>query len=373
MDVIETLAVALGFATLAGLNLYMTVFITGLAIKYDMISVIAKYPELQVLGEPAIIIASGIFFAFEFFSDKIPWVDSLWDSVHTLIRPIGGGLLALHTLGPTEPAFEVIIALLAGGTSLVSHSFKAGTRLAINTSPEPFSNIAASVGGDVAVLGGIALMWSNPILFGVICLAFLCVSLYLAPKMFRRSKAFLWLVWNKIASGFTRKDHLRLYSQLTSDQDLTLSDGIGGEKPDVRWAANVLVGKTKGFRGIASQGFGSIISLENGDDNTLHFIGRRLFRDYHVPISLENMEIIQEPRFLSEDLVIFNRSTKEKLVFRLHAGHRVLAERVVEGVLGVQGGEISPEMAEISDSEKKVKKTAETSNKNSEATVLESE
>ena len=132
MEVLETLAVALGFATLAGLNLYLVVLVTGLAINQGWVDVSANYPDLMVLGDPLVVTAAGIFFCLEFFSDKIPWVDSLWDSVHTLIRPVGGGLLAIHTLGPVDPGFEVVIAMLAGGATLVAHGFKSGTRLAIN-------------------------------------------------------------------------------------------------------------------------------------------------------------------------------------------------------------------------------------------------
>ncbi|MCB1093026.1 MAG: DUF4126 domain-containing protein, partial [Verrucomicrobiae bacterium] len=144
MDILNQLAVALGFATLAGLNLYLTVLVTGLAIRMDWIQLSSQYDQLSVLGSDAVLIAAGIFFALEFFSDKIPWVDSLWDGVHTLIRPVGGGLLAIQTLGTSDPAFDVIIGLLAGGTTLVSHGFKAGTRLVVNASPEPVSNIVVS-------------------------------------------------------------------------------------------------------------------------------------------------------------------------------------------------------------------------------------
>ena len=135
MEVLETLCVALGFATLAGLNLYLVVLVTGLAINQGWVDVSSTYPDLMVLGDPLVITAAGIFFCMEFFADKIPWVDSLWDSVHTLIRPVGGGLLAIHTLGPTDPGFDVVVAMLAGGTALVAHGFKSGTRLALNTSP----------------------------------------------------------------------------------------------------------------------------------------------------------------------------------------------------------------------------------------------
>jgi len=107
MEILETLAVALGFATLAGINLYLVVFVTGLAINQGWIDVSATYPELLVLGDPAILAASGIFFCFEFFFDKVPLVDSLWDSVHTLIRPVGGALLAICTLGSTGAGFRI--------------------------------------------------------------------------------------------------------------------------------------------------------------------------------------------------------------------------------------------------------------------------
>src|SRR5690606_36446179 len=106
MEVLETLAVALGFATLAGLNLYLVVLVSGLAIQQGWVDVSTTYPDLMVLGDPLVVTPAGIFFCLEFFSDKIPWVDSLWDTVHTLIRPVRGGLLALQTLGPTDPGFE---------------------------------------------------------------------------------------------------------------------------------------------------------------------------------------------------------------------------------------------------------------------------
>ncbi|NNE90097.1 MAG: DUF4126 domain-containing protein [Verrucomicrobiales bacterium] len=368
MDVLETLAVALGFATLAGLNLYMTVFVTGLAINMNWVDVSTKYPELQVLGEPAVLVASGIFFCLEFFSDKIPWVDSLWDTIHTLIRPVGGGLLAIHTLGPTEPAFDVIIALLAGGTTLVSHSFKAGTRLAINASPEPFSNVAASVGGDVAVLGGIALMWTNPILFAIVCIAFLSFSIYMGPKLFRRIKGFAHLLWHRFLAVFFRKDDLRLYSQLTADEDLLLSDVLGGEKPDVQWTARVLVGKSKKFKPLTTNTFGSIVAVE-GEDLKLHFVGRRMFRDYHACIPLDSMDVVVEPKFLGDLVVLFDRTNKRKIALRLHAGHRGLGEKIAEGILELQGGDLSVDVPEEPAHEEKSEKKSNISKKDSEASV----
>src|SRR5262249_40443957 len=148
VEKLNLLAVALGLAALAGINLYLTIFATGLAIHFHWITLALAYQSLEVLGHPAVITVAGILYFLEFFADKVPWVDSAWDTVHTVIRPIGGALLAIQVLGHPSPAYTVIVALLAGGTSLAAHTAKAATRLASNASPEPFSNIGLSLGED---------------------------------------------------------------------------------------------------------------------------------------------------------------------------------------------------------------------------------
>lgn len=340
MEVLETLCVALGFATLAGLNLYLVVFVTGLAINQGWVDVSATYPDLLVLGDPAVVTAAGIFFCLEFFSDKIPWVDSLWDTVHTLVRPVGGALLAIHTLGPTEPAFEVIVALLAGGTTLVAHSFKSGTRLALNASPEPVSNIVASVLEDVAVFGGLVLMSVNPILAGIFCALFLGMSIYLTPKLFRRIKAFFWLVGHKCFSLVTRPDEEKLlYAGLSSSEDQKLGAVLGGRRADPEWSARVLVGRAKRFNGFTNMTFGRLVS-EAAHPGTLHFVGRRMWRHYHTELSLDGLEITQEPRFFSEDIVLYDLEGTRKLVLRLPSGHRAMANRVVESLISSRDHEL---------------------------------
>lgn len=163
MEILSTLGIALGFATLAGVNLYLTTFLASLAVRFNWVDLADKYESLSVLESPLIIGISGAMFAVEFFADKIPWVDSSWDAVHTFIRPIGGALLALAALGEMDPALTVVAGLLSGGTSLLTHATKAGGRLLINMSPEPVSNIVASVGEDGLVLGGLGLMAFAPI------------------------------------------------------------------------------------------------------------------------------------------------------------------------------------------------------------------
>src|ERR1700693_3701123 len=198
MSRLHLLGVALGLACLAGIDLYLTVFATGLAIHFHWITLGPAYQSLEALGHPAVIIIAGILYFLEFFADKIPWIDSAWDIVHTVIRAIGGALLAIQVIGHPSPAFTVIVALLAGGTSLITHTAKAATRLASNTSPEPFSNIALSFGEDVAVLGGLALIHYNPALaLSVFALA-IAAFLYFAPKVLRATKAKIWLALKKL-------------------------------------------------------------------------------------------------------------------------------------------------------------------------------
>jgi hypothetical protein len=145
-------------------------------------------PELQVLTHPAVIVIACIMYVIEFFADKVPYVDSGWDVVHTFIRVPAGAILAARSLGDMNPALE-FAALLAGGTvALAAHGTKATLRLAINTSPEPFSNWAASFTEDVAVLGSIWLVFNHPILMLILVVSFVALVLWLVPKLFRLAK-----------------------------------------------------------------------------------------------------------------------------------------------------------------------------------------
>ena len=205
MDVLQKLGAALGFATLAGLNLYLTVFATGLAIHYHWIDLSATYPDLQVLGHPVVLVVAGVLFAVEFFADKVPWLDSAWDGLHTLIRPAGGAFLALQTLGPQhEPVVNVVIALLAGGVTLTTHGAKAGTRLLVNGSPEPFSNVAVSLGEDAArsraASGLMAYSYRHaPYLSLGVFATVVVVLLYVTPRIFRFARIRIWLLWKKLS------------------------------------------------------------------------------------------------------------------------------------------------------------------------------
>ena len=150
MEWLAALGRTMGFSLAAGVNLYATVAIIGLAARYGWV---ALPEQFKIFDNPWIIGAAGVLYAVEFVADKIPWVDSLWDSVHTIIRPIGGAVVAVATLGDQSPAMQGAIALLGGMVAAGSHVTKAGTRVAANTSPEPFSNWILSFLGDGFVIG----------------------------------------------------------------------------------------------------------------------------------------------------------------------------------------------------------------------------
>ena len=185
MATIEALSLAMGTAWTSGINLYATVAALGIAGRSEMIHL---PPELQVLTHPAVIAIACIMYVIEFFADKVPYVDSGWDVLHTFIRVPAGAILAAKSLGDMNPALE-LAALLAGGTvALAAHGTKATVRLAINTSPEPFTNWAASFTEDLAVLGGIWMVFNHPILMLILVASFIALVVWLVPKLFRLAK-----------------------------------------------------------------------------------------------------------------------------------------------------------------------------------------
>src|SRR5262245_52149509 len=140
----------MGFSFAAGINLYATVAILGLASRFDWV---ALPPQFKVFDNDIVIGVALVLYLVEFVADKIPWVDSAWDALHTVIRPLGGALIAVTTMGETSPTAQGLVALLGGSLAAGTHLSKAGTRAIANASPEPFSNWALSLGEDALVVG----------------------------------------------------------------------------------------------------------------------------------------------------------------------------------------------------------------------------
>jgi len=150
MDLVTALGRIVPFAFASGVNLYATIAVVGLCSRFHLISLPDQF---RAFDNPVIIAAAIAMYLIEFVADKIPWFDTVWDAVHTVIRPIGGALVAVSALGDASPAMQTAAALFGGSVAMTSHLTKAGTRAAANTSPEPFSNWMLSLLEDVFVVG----------------------------------------------------------------------------------------------------------------------------------------------------------------------------------------------------------------------------
>ncbi len=196
MDLV-TLGRTLGFSFSAGINLYATVALMGLAARYDWV---ALPPQFEAFDNDFVIGAALVMYAIEFAADKIPWVDTLWDGVHTLIRPLGGALIAVAALGDASPAVQGLVALLGGTVAAGSHFAKAGSRTVVNASPEPFSNTIVSLFEDVFVLALGFLTLALPLIaLGVTVVLFILIIVFAARllKVIRRR----WRPRHPVPSG----------------------------------------------------------------------------------------------------------------------------------------------------------------------------
>ncbi len=188
LGIVEILGIAGSVSLLSGWRLYLTVLATGLAMFYNVLPLPEHLQSLQVLANPWVMGIAGLAAFMEFFADKVPWLDSVWDTVHTFIRPVGGALLTLAVIDPGDPATQAIAFILGGGASLLAHGGKASARAVANTSPEPVSNIALSVTEDVATTGLLYLAYTNPIAAGVVALVLLVLAVTLMVVAWRLLK-----------------------------------------------------------------------------------------------------------------------------------------------------------------------------------------
>jgi Domain of unknown function (DUF4126) len=328
MHILEQLGVALGLATLAGVNLYLTVLITGLALRFDLLNLAAQYQQLEVLGHPVVLIVAGVLFCLEFFADKVPWVDSMWDSVHTFIRPVGGVLLGLTALGDMPVYVQVVAALVAGGAALTTHGAKAGTRLLINHSPEPVTNITMSVTEDVAVVGGTALTLLNPVLGLVVFASILLILWMLFPRIWRGIRATTWLMWNKLKMPGKRQpitEPVNLKCVVSEDLRNLLKSQAGVEESEVVATVRCLSGKSRAVRGLSPNLEGLLILTTRNDK--VYFAASKGLSDRVFRLPLGGSTVRVESKFLSENLLL-DMGGGGRAVLRFPRGQSALAETV---------------------------------------------
>jgi len=200
---IETLTLMLGAGWASGINLYATLFMLGLGGTTGMVDL---PPDLQILSNPIVMGAAGLMYAVEFFTDKVPGIDTAWDTLHTFIRIPAGALLASGAIGnDAGMAMELAALILGGGLATGSHAAKAGSRILINTSPEPFSNWTASVTEDVTTFGGLWLALNHPFVFLGLLALFLLLLIWLLPKIWHGIKIVFVRIGRLFGGGKTEE------------------------------------------------------------------------------------------------------------------------------------------------------------------------
>ena len=320
MDIIEMLGVALGLATLAGINLYLTVFVAGLSVHLKWVVLPENLQQLGALADPWVIGVSAVLYVLEFFADKVPWIDSLNDSVHTVIRPVGGALLAVLALGEADPAAKVVAALLAGGVALTSHTAKAGARLLANTSPEPVSNIGLSLGEDVIVLGGLGLLAFNPVIAGILAIILLGIVWAILPRILRSIRGTSWLAWRKLNNPANQAQPQA--QPLPSRCERAIRRAHASEAP-IKSAVFCLSG---GGPRLAKNHSGWLVTFE-GEPSSAFFVAPRLLDTLVVEIPTDDITVERKSKFLSEVLVL---SGKEPHSFQFERGHSAHADRLAQ-------------------------------------------
>ncbi|MCX7140652.1 MAG: DUF4126 domain-containing protein [Proteobacteria bacterium] len=197
MDMLQSAALAAGLAWGSGIRLYAVLFLAGLMARLGYVEL---PPDLSLLTHPAVLGASGFMLLVEFFADKVPGFDTLWDTVHTFIRIPAGALLAALALADRDPALILAAAILGGTLASAAHLAKAGSRALINTSPEPFSNWAASFSEEALLLAGLWAAFAHPAVFLAGLALFLVAALWLLPKIWRG----LGVLWRRLQAALSR-------------------------------------------------------------------------------------------------------------------------------------------------------------------------
>lgn len=196
---VELVGLAASLSLLAGWRLYAVLLGTGLAMRFGFIDLPQHLEALDALASWWVIGIAGLGFVAEFFVDKLAWVDSLWDGLHTVIRPLGGALVALAVVDSGDPGWQLAAFLAGGGAALLSHGAKTGTRAVVNASPEPFSNVAVSATEDVVTAGGLWLALAHPLTAAIVALVLLAIAvalLILSWRVLKRIRG-----WSRSRSG----------------------------------------------------------------------------------------------------------------------------------------------------------------------------
>lgn len=339
------ISLSLGLSILCGLNLYLVTFLASWAVRQGWVET-SLHPALAALGHPAITVVALLLFLTEFVLDKMPWVDSLWDAVHTIIRPLGAAWLSLTLMRgmdlPGGNGTAALLASLAGLLALGTHLTKSGIRLLINASPEPFSNILASLAEDLVVVLLVLLLIQAPVSGFAVCLGLLAVSWIVLPRLLRVVKTSIFLMWKKFTgSGHSRPNGQReLPVDLGAAHEAACRAVLGPDiDPSPAWAVPCISGKISQVPGLRTNIFGTLVAPSQ-HPGVLLFAYRSGFRSRSVRISLADCSFRQERTLLSENLVIHRTHEGLLDVFRFPPADGDLVGRLVQDLRSRLGLEV---------------------------------
>jgi len=244
MELIARLGSLLGLSFVSGINLYATVAVAGICSKYHLVQGLPA--EFDALAHDGVIAVAVILYLVEFLMDKIPGLDTLWDSIHTFIRPLGGAMLALMQVGEASPALQVIVFMLGASLASVAHFTKAATRLVINASPEPFSNIVVSVIEDVGAIGLSYLSLAYPRLSLLVTLGLLALFSFFLPLLIRSMRMLLGALVFKLRCWIQGDFARDRFEQLPMAYDQFFA-GLRGPDDTTLWTGYGYAGKVPGI------------------------------------------------------------------------------------------------------------------------------
>jgi hypothetical protein len=284
MDILQQLGTALGIGLLSGIRLYLTILGLGTAIRFHWIALEQSQSGLAILADWHVMVVAGVACAIEFVADKVPWVDSMWDSLHTFIRPVGAAILGARAFMHTDPVVQAILAILCGGLALSGHSAKAATRLAVNHSPEPFSNVALSLAGDAAVPVATWTAFHFPLLTLGFVIVFVLLFGWFAPRVFRAIRfemAALRAAFGRWFGGPDSGD-APILTKAAFSMPVEFADAL---RPVPESTASDLVGFNSGVR--AASGVNHSLGYLCVTDDRICFVNRRLLggKPWSVPLA----------------------------------------------------------------------------------------
>lgn len=281
MEIIAKLGSMLGLSFISGINLYATVAVVGICAKYQLVQGLS--PEFQALANDGVIAVAIFLYIVEFFADKIPGVDTFWDTIHTLIRPLGGAYIALVQVGDASPAVQVIAFMIGASMASAAHATKAGTRLLINTSPEPFSNIFVSLGEDALAVWFSYFSLAYPKTSLALTVVFLVIVALILPLLLRTIRMMFSAIFFRVSCLFQR-DKAWLSSRVVPYDLDSVLDRQKDVDEELVWSGRAYAARIPSIPRFTA--LYAVITTR-----AVHLLYRRRFRNKSLKVSLNDVKL----------------------------------------------------------------------------------